>query len=103
VNYLVKLSPECDQHLQQMCKQGSDGDGENAVTPERFLSAFIEVEICRLFSVSRPLPKNGKTPTAPTRPAVGSTKQQTRHWQEAAAATRVALESLRKLVEHASS
>jgi hypothetical protein len=101
VNYLVKLSPECDRHLQQMCKSGSDG--ENAVTPERFLSAFIEEEICRLFSASRPLPRNGKKRADPAWAAASFARQQAMHWQEAAAATRAALESLRKLVEHASS
>ena len=80
-----------------MCKHASDG--EAAVTPERFLSAFIEEEICRLFSAVGPLPKHGKKRRTPTRAAVSSAKQQAMHWQEAAAATRAAVESLRKLVE----
>jgi hypothetical protein len=86
-----------------MCKHATDGNGEAAVTPERFLSAFIEEEICRLFSADRTLPKHGKKRGTPTPAAVNSAKEQAMHWQEAAAATRAALESLRKLVEHATS
>jgi hypothetical protein len=84
-----------------MCKSGSDG--QNAVTPERFLSAFIEEEICRLFSASRPLPRNGKKHADPAWAAASFARQQGNAPAGGRGRHAPALESLRKLVEHASS
>src|SRR4030095_3641142 len=69
-----------------------------AVSPEEFLSAFVEEKLNELFA-RRERPKTGKNKKVAG--AVRSAKERAKTWREAANATQIALEALRKLVAEA--
>ena len=97
MNYTVHLSEKGDQQLRQLCEPCHDPPSE-AVSPEEFLSAMVEEQLDELFAARRErytkaAMKNKKLDTA-----VSSGKQRAKEWRQAATATQIALQSLRKLV-----
>ena len=99
MRYLINLSQECDQLLRQLCTSDHNLQ-HDAVSPEDFLSAFVEEQLEELF-VRRERRKTGKTKKANN--AVRSAKERAKTWNEAVVATHTALEAMRKLVKEASS
>jgi hypothetical protein len=100
MNYTIHLSEKSDYQLQQMCASAHAQDG--AISREDFLSALIEQQLGELFE-ARPQ-QHDKKPTRKDKKvhsAVTVAKQRARAWREAAAATQLALESVRKLVSQA--
>jgi hypothetical protein len=81
-----------------MCDSGDKLPSE-AVSPEEFLSAFVEEQLNELFA-RRERPKTGKNKKG-VAGAVRSAEERAKTWREAAIATQTALEALRKLVAEA--
>jgi hypothetical protein len=99
MQYQINLSEEADHLLRQLCDPDHNLQG-NAVSPENFLSAFVEEQLGEMFA-RRERRKAGKTKKASN--AVRSAKERAKTWSEAVIATNTALEALRKLVKEASS
>ena len=99
MQYLINLSEESDHLLRQLCDSGHNSQTD-AVSPEDFLSAFVEEQLDELF-VRRERRKAGKTKK--TGNAVRSVKERAKTWSEAVIATHTALEAMRKLVTEATS
>jgi len=97
MQYLINLSQECDQLLRQLCTSDHNLQ-HDAVSPEDFLSAFVEEQLEEMF-VRRERRKAGKTKKASS--AVRSAKERANTWNEAVVATNTALEAMRKLVKEA--
>jgi hypothetical protein len=97
MQYLINLSEEADHLLRQLCESGQNLQSD-AVSPEDFLSAFVEEQLDGLFA-RRERHKAGKTKKA--RSAVRSAKERAKTWSEAVVATNTALEAMRKLVAEA--
>ena len=99
MQYLINLSEESDHLLRQLCDSGHNLQSD-PVSPEDFLSAFVEEQLGEMF-VRRERRKTGKTKKASN--AVRSAKERAKTWSEAVIATHTALEAMRKLVEEATS
>ena len=99
MQYLIKLSEESDHLLRQLCDSGHNQHND-AISPEGFLSAFVEEQLGEMF-VRRERPKAGKTRRASN--AVRSAKEHAKTWSEAVVAKHTALEAIRKLVTEATS
>jgi ATP-dependent Clp protease ATP-binding subunit ClpA len=97
VNYLIQIPDELDHLVRQMCDSREKRQSK-AVSPEEFLSAFLEEKLNELFA-RRERPKTGKNKKVAG--AVRSAKERAKTWREAANATQTALEALRKLVAEA--
>jgi ATP-dependent Clp protease ATP-binding subunit ClpA len=97
VNYLIQIPDELDHLVRQMCDSREKRQSK-AVSPEEFLSAFVEEKLNELFA-RRERPKTGKNKKVAG--AVQSAKERAKTWREAADATHTALEALRKLVAEA--
>jgi len=97
VNYLIQIPDELDHLVRQMCGSRQKRQSK-AVSPEEFLSAFVEEKLNELFA-RRERPKTGKNKKVAG--AVQSAKERAKTWREAAIATHTALEALRKLVAEA--
>ena len=97
MHYLINVSEESDQLLRQLCKPRQDQQSE-AISPEEFLSAFVEEQFNELFArrVQRKTEKNKKLDNT-----FRSAKERGKAWSEAAVGTHIALEALRKLVTEA--
>jgi hypothetical protein len=95
MRYLINLSLECDQLLRQLCTSDHNLQ-HDAVSPEDFLSAFVEEQLGEMF-IRRERRKSGKTKKASN--AVRSAKERANTWNEAVVATNTALEAMRKLVK----
>jgi len=94
MQYLITLSEESDHLLRQLCDSRDNHQSE--ISPEAFLSAFVEEQLDELF-VRRERPKTGKIKKAGN--AVKSAKERAKTWSEAVIATQTALEAMRKLVK----
>ena len=97
MQYLINLSEESDHLLRQLCDSGQNLQND-AVSPEDFLSAFVEEQLDGLFA-HRERHKAGKTKKAGN--AVRSAKERAKTWREAVIATHTAVEAMRKLVAEA--
>ena len=97
MEYLINLSEESDHLLRQLCDSDHNLQSD-PVSPEDFLSAFVEEQLDGLFA-RRERRKAGKTKKAGN--AVRSAKERAKTWSEAVVATRTALEAMRKLVREA--
>jgi hypothetical protein len=97
MQYLINLAAESDHLLRQLCDSGHDQHND-AISPEGFLSAFVEEQLGEMF-VRRERPKAGKTKRASN--AVRSAKEHAKTWSEAVVAKHTALEAIRKLVTEA--
>ena len=97
MRYQINLSEEADHLLRQLCDSSHNLQGDT-VSPEDFLSAFVEEQLDGLF-VCRERRKAGKTKKAGK--AVRSAKERAKTWSEAVIATNTAVEALRKLVAEA--
>jgi len=97
VNYLIQIPDELDHLVRQMCDSREKRQSK-AVSPEEFLSAFVEEKLNELFA-RRERPKTGKNKEVAG--AERSAKERAKTWREAANATHTALEALRKLVAEA--
>jgi hypothetical protein len=95
MQYLITLSEESDHLLRQLC-DSRDKLPSEGVSPQDFLSAFVEEQFGELF-VRRERRKTGKTKKANN--AVRSAKERAKTWSEAVIATQTALEAMRKLVK----
>ena len=94
MHYLINLSEETDHLLHRLCDPRQDAPGE-AISPEEFLSAFVEQQLGDLFA-HRERPKTGRN-NGPEN-AVRSAKERAEAWSEASMATHTALQALQKLV-----
>src|SRR5262245_1220905 len=92
MRYRINLSKECDHLLRQLCDSGHNLQ-HDAVSPEDFLSAFVEEQLGEMF-VRHVRRKAGKTKRASN--AVQSAKERAKTWSEAVIATHTALEAMRK-------
>ncbi len=97
MNYLIQIPDELDHLVRQMC-DSREKRRSKAVSPEEFLSAFLEEKLNELFA-RRERPKTGKNKKVAG--AVRSAEERAKTWREAANATQTALEALRKLVAEA--
>ena len=97
MQYLINLSEESDHLLRQLCDSRDNHQSE--ISPEGFLSAFVEEQLDEMF-VRRERPKAGKTTNSSN--AVRSAKGRAKTWSEAVIATHAALEAMCKLVKEAS-
>jgi len=97
MEYLINLSEESDHLLRQLCDSGHKLQSD-AVSPEEFLSAFVEEQLDGLFP-GRERRKAGKTKKVGN--AVRFAKERAKTWSEAVVATHTALEAMRKLVKEA--
>jgi len=97
MDYLIQIPDELDHLVRQMCDSREKLQSK-AVSPEEFLSAFVEEQLNELFA-RRERPKTGKNKKVAG--AVRSAKERAKTWREAAIATHTALEALRKLVAEA--
>jgi hypothetical protein len=97
MRYLINLSEESDHLLRQLCDSGQNLHSD-AVSPEDFLSAFVEEQLDGLFA-RRERRKAGKTKKAGN--AVRFAKERAKTWSEAVIATHTAVEAMRKLVAEA--
>jgi len=92
MQYSINLSEESDHFLRQLC---DPTQGNEAVSVEDFLSAFVEEQLDELFVTrERSRPKKNKKLSD----AVRSGKERAKAWSEAVIATHTALEAMRKLV-----
>jgi len=94
MRYVINLSKKSDHLLRQLCDSPGNSQGE-AISPDEFLSAFVEEQLDELFA-RRERRETGKNNNVAT--AVWSAKERAKTWSEAATATHTALEALRKLV-----
>ena len=94
MHYLINLSEETDHLLHRLCDPRQDAPGD-AISPEEFLSAFVEQKLGDLFA-HRERPKTGRN-NGPEN-AVRSAKGRAEAWSEASVATHTALRALQKLV-----
>ena len=99
MQYQINLSEEADHLLRQLCDSGHNLQSES-ISPEAFLSAFVEEQLEDLFA-RRERRKGGKTKK--TSNAVRSAKERAKTWSEAVVATHTALEAMRKLVKETTS
>ena len=97
MDYLIQIPDELDHLVRQMCDSREKRQSK-AVSPEAFLSAFLEEKLNELFA-RRERPKTGKNKKVAG--AVRSAEERAKTWREAANATHTALEALRKLVAEA--
>ena|SRR6516164_7034600 len=97
MHHLINLSAESDHLLRQLCDSGHNAQNDT-VSPEDFLSAFVEEQLGEMF-VRRERRKVGKTKKAGN--AVRSAKERAKTWSEAVIATQTAVEAMRKLVQEA--
>src|SRR5215471_11081965 len=99
MQYSIKLSEESDHLLRQLCDSGKLSSSEG-ISPEAFLSAFLEEQLGELF-LRRERRKAGKTKKVSS--ASQSAKERAKTWSEAVVATHTALEAMRTLVKEATS
>jgi hypothetical protein len=89
VHYSISLSNESDHLLRQLCDPGKICVTE-AISPEEFLSAFVEDQLGELFThrerAKTARKKNGQN-------AVLLAREQTKAWREANAATHTCCQS----------
>ena len=97
MDYLIQIPDELDHLVRQMCDSREKRQSK-AVSPEEFLSAFLEEQLNEMFA-RRERPKTGENKKVAG--AVRSAKERAKTWREAAIATHTALEALRKLVAEA--
>ena len=97
MRYSINLSKESDHLLRQLCDSGKISPTEG-ISPEEFLSAFVEDQLGELFTrrerAKSARKKNGQI-------AVLSAREQTKACGEATAATHTAVKALEKLVGEA--
>ena len=97
VNYSIQIPDELDHLVRQMCDSREKRQSK-AVSPEEFLSAFLEEKLNELFA-RRERPENRKKQEGCW---CGTVRQRTRQNVEGSCgATHTALEALRKLVAEA--
>jgi hypothetical protein len=97
MQYRINLSKESDHLLRQLCDSGHNAQNDT-VSPENFLSAFVEEQLGEMF-VRHERRKAGQIKKSSS--AVRSAKERAKTWSEAVIATHTALEALRKLVQEA--
>jgi len=93
MRYVINLSGESDYLLRQFCDSGKISPTEG-ISPEEFLSAFVEDQLDELFA-RRERRKAGRKNA---QNAVQSAKEQAKAWNEATVATHTAVKALEKLV-----
>ena len=94
MRYVINLSEESDYLLRQFCDSGKISPTEG-ISPEEFLSAFVEDQLDELFA-RRERRKAGRKKNAQN--AVQSAKERAKTWSEATIATHTAAKALEKLV-----
>jgi hypothetical protein len=94
MRYVINLSGESDHLLRQFCDSGKISPTEG-ISPEEFLSAFVEDQLDELFA-RRERRKAGRKKNAQN--AVQSAKERAKTWSEATVATHTAAKALEKLV-----
>ena len=94
MRYVINLSGKSDHLLRQFCDSGKTSPTEG-ISPEEFLSAFVEDQLDELFARREPR-KAGQNKR--TQNVVQSAKDRAKVWSEAAAATHTAVKALEKLV-----
>ena len=94
MDYLIQIPDELDHLVRQMC-DSCEKPQSKAVSPEEFLSAFVEEQLNELFA-RRERPKTGKNKKVAG--AVRSAKERAKTWSEATVATHTAVKALEKLV-----
>jgi hypothetical protein len=94
MRYVINLSEESDHLLRQLCDSGKISPTEG-ISPEEFLSAFVEDQLDELFA-RRERRKAGRKKNAQN--AVQSVKEHAKAWSEATVATHTAVKALEKLV-----
>jgi hypothetical protein len=94
MRYVINLSGESDYLLRQFCDSGKISPTEG-ISPEEFLSAFVEDQLDELFA-RRERRKAGRKKNAQN--AVQSAKEHAKTWSEATVATHTAVKALEKLV-----
>jgi hypothetical protein len=80
MDYLIQIPDELDHLVRQMC-DSCEKPQSKAVSPEEFLSAFLEEKLNELFA-RRERPKTGKNKKVAG--AVRSAKERAKTWREAA-------------------
>src|SRR4051794_40311940 len=98
MRYVINLSDESDHLLRQLCDSGKISPTEG-LSPEEFLSAFVEDQLDELFA-RRERRKTGRKKSNGQN-AVQSAKEQAKAWREATIATHSAVKALEKLVGEA--
>ena len=83
MDYLIQIPDELDHLVRQMCDSREKRQSK-AVSPEEFLSAFVEEKLNELFA-RRERPKTEKNKKVAG--AVRSAKERAKTWREAADAT----------------
>ena len=83
MDYLIQIPDELDHLVRQMC-DSCEKPQSKAVSPEEFLSAFVEEQLNELFA-RRERPKTGKNKKVAG--VVRSAKERAKTWREAAIAT----------------
>jgi hypothetical protein len=96
MQYSINLSQESDHLLRQLCDSGKLSSSEG-ISPEAFLSAFVEEQLGELFL------RRERREAGQTNSAVRSAKECAKTWSEAVVATHTALEAMRKLVKEVNS
>ena len=91
MRYVINLSGKSDHLLRQFCDSGKTSPTEG-ISPEEFLSAFVEDQLDELFARR----KAGRKKNAQN--AVQSAKEHAKAWNEATVATHTAVKALEKLV-----
>ena len=94
MQYRINLSKESDHLLRQLCDSGHNAQNDT-VSPENFLSAFVEEQLGEMF-VRHERRKAGQIKKSSS--AVRSAKERAKTWSEAVIATNAALEAMRKLL-----
>ena len=94
MHHLINLSAESDHLLRQLCDSSHNAQNDT-VSPEDFLSAFVEEQLGELFL------RRERREAGQTNSAVRSAKECAKTWSEAVVATHTALEAMRKLVQEA--
>jgi hypothetical protein len=94
MRYVINLSGEADHLLRQFCDSGKISPTEG-ISPEEFLSAFVEDQLDELF-VRHERGKNGRKKNAQI--AVQSAREQAKAWSEATVATRTPVKALERLL-----
>lgn len=98
MRYVINLSDESDHLLRQLCDSGKISPTEG-LSPEEFLSAFVEDQLDELFA-RRERRKTGRKKSNGQN-AVQSAKEHAKAWREATIATHSAVKALEKLVGEA--
>ena len=97
MRYVINLSNESDHLLRQLCDSSKISPTEG-ISPEEFLSAFVEDQLDDLFT-HRERGKTGRKKNGQN--ALQSAREQAKAWREATVATNTAVKALRKLVGEA--